>query len=99
MNRLLNITLRAIAYAIVLHDRYIDWLINSPAEIIPGTNRSVKAERTLYPFAGSLFVFLLSVGFPRVFNVWVIVLSGLALVVSGYFAVVVIRDVYARPKE
>ncbi|MGV1010180.1 MAG: hypothetical protein ACOYBY_16490 [Dermatophilaceae bacterium] len=103
MNRLLSIALHAVAYVIVLHDRYIDWLIKSPTEETPGRifewrRSSKKADRTFGPVAASGGLLSLSVGFP-IFGPWVIVLSGVSLVVSGYFAFVVIRDVYARPKE
>ena len=104
MNRLLNLVLRAAAYVVVLQYRYAEWLINSPTEEKPGRifewrTSSKKADRTIGPVAVSAGLFIFSVGYPGIFGAWVIVLSGLALLVTGYFAVVVIRDVYARPKE
>ncbi len=53
----------------------------------------------MYPLVLALAVFLFSVQWPHIFGWRAVVLSGLALIVTGYFAVVVIRDVYAQPKE
>jgi len=99
VNRFVTLALRAVAYVVVLQYRYAEWLINSPSEVNPATNRSPKAERTMYPLVLALAVFLFSVQWPHIFGWRAVVLSGLALIVTGYFAVVVIRDVYAQPKE